>query len=65
MALSDTHSQNIKELNKELAPTKQATINNNTDNNELSLMMEFVPPAEGTPAAAALQGIYSQNYCDV
>lgn len=56
MALSDSHSHNIKELNKELAPNKQITINNNIENNELSSMIEFVPPDEGTPAAAALQG---------
>jgi hypothetical protein len=57
MALSDVHSHNMKELSKELAPTI-ATTTENSENNQLSSMMEFVPPAEGTPAAAALQGSY-------
>jgi hypothetical protein len=56
MAALETHSQNIKELNKELAPTKQVPDLENQDQNELSYMMEFVPPDEGTPAAKALQG---------
>jgi hypothetical protein len=59
MALSDNHSHNIKELNKELAPTTLAQSTENLENNELTSMMEFVPPAEGTPAAAALQGQHS------
>jgi hypothetical protein len=57
MALSDVHSHNMKELSKELAPTI-ATTTENSENNQLISMMEFVPPAEGTPAAAALQGSY-------
>lgn len=56
MTSLETHSQNIKELNKELAPTKQVTNLEDLNQNELSYMMEFVPPDEGTPAAKALQG---------
>jgi hypothetical protein len=57
MAL-EAHSQNIKDLNKELAPTKQTPDLENPDKNELSYMMEFVPPDAGTPAAKALQGMF-------
>lgn len=47
------HPQNIKEINKELAPTKADF---NDKNNDLTYLAQFVPPTEGTPAAAALQG---------
>lgn len=48
----------IKDLKKELAPTKFSHVASATNDvgEEDSFMGEFVPPAEGTPAAEALQG---------
>lgn len=55
MALPDPshHSQNIRGLKKELAPTQ--TVTDSEEKSDFKDYAEFVPPAKGTPADVALQ----------
>jgi hypothetical protein len=54
---SHPHPQNIRVLKKEMAPTLTVAVPDTKD--EFKEYEEFVPPAKGTPAEAALQGSLS------